>query len=526
MASDKSKNQVWRISPLGWLVMALVALLLGVVAWDGVDFLLYQWQKPEYGYAYLLPVIVAFLIWQRKDDIERIPFTGDWRGLLLLLFGLAAIWGGTLGAVHAVIQYGLFLAILGSAWAYVGIRVFKLIFMPLLILAFAVPLPGFIHQGLSNELQLISSEIGVAFIRLFDISVYLEGNVIDLGVYKLQVVEACNGLRYLFPLMTLGFIAAYFFKVELWKRLLLFVSTIPITVLMNSFRIGVIGVLVEHWGISMAEGFLHDFEGWMVFMACLGVLLLEMWILSRIGKDSRPLMQVFGIEFPLPTPEDAAVRNRPVPMPAYVALMAVGAMAIYAVTAPERVDVIPEREELVAFPMMIDGWHGAPDRMEQIVMDSLNLDDYLLANYRRDDPAPHVGLYIAYYGIQRADKVPHSPAACLPGGGWAITQRNAHQVNGVEIYRQPLRVNRFIIEQKGTKQLVYYWFLQRGRVIDNEFAVKWHLLVDSVTKHRSDGALVRLTTMISPSESVEEADKRLTQFAASMVPSLDEFIPE
>lgn len=107
---------------------------------------------------------------------------------------------------------------------------------------------------------------------MFQIPVFLEGNIIDLGVYQLQVVEACSGLRYLFPLMSLGFIAAYFYQAAFWKRAIVFLMTIPITILMNSFRIGVIGVMVDNWGISMAEGFLHDFEGWIIFMACAAIL--------------------------------------------------------------------------------------------------------------------------------------------------------------------------------------------------------------------------------------------------------------
>ena len=112
--------------------------------------------------------------------------------------------------------------------------------------------------------------------RLFGVSVYLEGNVIDLGVYKLQVAEACDGLRYLFPLMTIGFLIAYFFKATFWKRALLFLSSIPITILMNSFRVGTIGVMVEHWGVRMAEGFLHEFQGWMVFMASGALMMLSL----------------------------------------------------------------------------------------------------------------------------------------------------------------------------------------------------------------------------------------------------------
>ena len=113
---------------------------------------------------------------------------------------------------------------------------------------------------------------------MFGISVYLEGNVIDLGSYKLQVVEACSGLRYLFPLVSLSFIAAYIYHGAFWKKAIIFLSSIPITVLMNSFRIGVIGVLVEYGGPGQAEGFLHDFEGWIIFMACIAILVLEMAI--------------------------------------------------------------------------------------------------------------------------------------------------------------------------------------------------------------------------------------------------------
>ena len=124
---------------------------------------------------------------------------------------------------------------------------FQYLLLPTYILLFfMVPLPHFLYNSLSAELQLVSSRLGVGFIRLFSIPVFLEGNVIDLGNYKLQVVEACSGLRYLFPLTALGFIAAVIFKVALWKKVVLFLSTIPITVLMNSFRIGVIGVLVEY----------------------------------------------------------------------------------------------------------------------------------------------------------------------------------------------------------------------------------------------------------------------------------------
>ena len=101
-------------------------------------------------------------------------------------------------------------------------------------------------------------------------------------MYKLQVVEACSGLRYLYPLMSLGFLAAYLFQAPLWQRALVFLSTIPITIAMNSFRIGMVGVLVDHFGPQQADGFLHMFEGWIIFIACAGLLAAEILLFARL----------------------------------------------------------------------------------------------------------------------------------------------------------------------------------------------------------------------------------------------------
>ncbi len=101
-------------------------------------------------------------------------------------------------------QYGFLVALYGVVLALTGGKVFRRLWMPLLILVFMVPLPAFFNNSLSLQMQLWSSWLGVAFIRMAGISVFLEGNVIDLGTLQLQVAEACDGLRYLFPLMTLA----------------------------------------------------------------------------------------------------------------------------------------------------------------------------------------------------------------------------------------------------------------------------------------------------------------------------------
>src|SRR5262249_54860591 len=118
--------------------------------------------------------------------------------------------------------------------------------------------------------------------------------VIDLGVYKLQVVEACSGLRYLYPLMSLGFLAAYLFQAPFWQRAVVFLSTIPITIAMNSLRIGIVGMLVDHFGPQDADGFLHLFEGWIIFVACAGLLAGIMYLLARFVSG----MNFFDVFYP------------------------------------------------------------------------------------------------------------------------------------------------------------------------------------------------------------------------------------
>lgn len=504
-----------------WAVITAGLAVIGYAALDSLTAMVDRWDtSEEYGYGYMIPVITLFLIWQRKDKLERLPFTGSWLGVALLAAGVFITFVGQLSTLHTITQYGFVIAVMGAAYAVLGWAAFRIILVPLLLLFLMVPLPNFLFNNLSSQLQLISSEIGVAVIRLFGISVFLEGNVIDLGVYKLQVVEACSGLRYLFPLLALAIIASYFYQAAVWKRVLVILSSMPITVLMNSFRIGVIGVLVEFYGIEQAEGFLHDFEGWIVFMACVALLVVEIWLLSLFGKDRRPFREVFGMEFPAPTPAGAAVSTRTVPVQGWAGLVLLGAAVAGALAVGGRVEEIPPRAGFESFPLTLQDWKGRDDRLDTIVLDELKLDDYVIADYRNGE-GDVVNFYVAYYGSQRSGASAHSPRSCLPGGGWRIESHTK-----VNIDPGGIPVNRFVIRKGEYRQLVYYWFKQRDRIITNEFAVKWYLLWDALTRNRTDGALVRLTTLMQPGEDIERGDARLRAFAALAVPELEAYVPD
>jgi exosortase D (VPLPA-CTERM-specific) len=524
MASNRYDMR-WTIATIDLVILASVMLFLLVAFFAGLRDLENVWAtQEEYSYGYLIPVVTMYLLWQRRELIATTQFTGSWWGVALVAIGVALLAIGQIGTLGTVVQYAFLCALLGLVVAYTGWRGFAVMAMPFAILAFMVPLPNYLLREVSQALQLWSSQLGVMMIRAFGISVFLEGNVIDLGGLRLQVVEACSGLRYLLPLMAIGFIAACLFRAPLWKRLVVFLSTIPITLLMNSARIGMIGILSEYFGKSMAEGFLHDFEGWVVFMICTALLIGEIALLARMGPVKASLADVFV----LPTIArsiDARSERRHLPAP----FLAAGAMVTVAAIVSQTIAIpaatLPDRRMLSEFPMELGSWRGTPGQIESQYLDMLKLDDYLLADYANDLVNP-VNLYVSYYASQANGNSAHSPRACIPGDGWEIADFRQRTLAGVAVGGESLKVNRVVIQRGDNRQLVYYWFQQRGHVITNEYMVKLQIFRDAVTRRRTDGAMVRLVARLRPGETVESGDALLENFAAQVVPKLTQYVPD
>ena len=210
------KSKWWDSSGLtGILVFISISALLYLFR-DGVVHTWEYWQREEYSHGPMIPLVAAFLLFQRLQNLESLQVSGQWLGSVLLALGLAGWVLGELSSIYTILQYAFLLVLYGLVVAVLGWPRSKCIWAALLYLLFMIPLPNFLYSNLSQQLQLLSSSLGVSVIRWFDISVFLEGNVIDLGVYKLQVVEACSGLNYLFPLMSFGFLLAYLFRGPAW----------------------------------------------------------------------------------------------------------------------------------------------------------------------------------------------------------------------------------------------------------------------------------------------------------------------
>ena len=505
-------------------LLVSIAVLLAVAAFSGGLWnLVGRWsQQEEYSHGFLIPVVAVWLLWARRDALRASVGRPSWIGPVLILLTIPMLVVGELSALFFLSQLGFIVALIGIVLAIGGFSLLRVAFIPIAFLIFAIPLPYFIDTELSFRLQLISSQLGVFFIRTFGVPVYLSGNIIDLGNYKLQVAEACSGLRYLYPLLSFGFLAAYLFQAPFWQRAVVFLSAIPITIVMNSLRIAMVGVLVDRWGTAQAEGLLHYFEGWVIFLACAALLAAEIYLFARIAAG-KGFFQVFYLPKLAGRKSDGLTRGwaSQFPMATCLLLLCVAGLSLFFVTA--RQEIVPERLSFVTFPRKIGAWQGQPSLLETDVERVLNVDDYILSDYKKAT-GEAVNFYVAYYASQRKGSSPHSPIVCIPGGGWQISkfERTSFRDPALNL---TLPLNRVIIARDNARELVYYWFVERNRTVANEYWAKWYLLVDAITKNRTDGALVRLVTPLRPGEAEHAADERLQSFIKDLEPRLKPYLP-
>lgn len=510
-----------------WALLLLAAGLMGFIFYDGLAYMVKEWDSDEYSHGYMIPLVALYMIWQKQEQFVASMQGGSWSGVLFLVLGVVVFFMGEFGSLYTIIQYAFLLSLYALSLSAFGWRATLVIWAALSYLIFMIPLPDFLYNNLSGKLQIISSQLGVFVIRLFDISVYLEGNVIDLGVYQLQVVEACSGLRYLFPLMSFGFLIAYLYRGPFWHRAFLFLSTIPITVLMNSFRIGVIGVTVEYWGIEMAEGFLHDFEGWVIFMGCLGVLALEMAAFHYFSKEEGGFMDRLNLDGPknivsLSDFHFSIEKQKPL-IAAFVVLL-VGAIGLH-ILGDRKEDPL-DRKSFSEFPLYHNGWAGRERAIEPDILNTLKLTDYFQANFKHRDYPIFVNFYTAFYASQTKGASIHSPKSCLPGDGWVLSNMSLKTIPGLTNgYGEPLVVNRALMKKGKSAQIVYYWFEQRGRNLTSEYEAKWYMFVDALTKNRTDGALLRVVVPVPDERKVDEFEAIADQFLLDIYPLIDEYIP-
>ena len=514
----------------GLAMLVLLALGSVPVFWIGLASLVRAWATPEYSHGPLIPVISLYLFLRElRNGPPLEPVVRDrWPGVAVIGLSLVLALLGNLARIPDVVTYALIVWVGGVVLTVFGWRRGITHQLPVLHLVFMLPLPQFLYWQLTIFLQGVSSQLGVWFVQQAGVSVFLEGNVIDLGVYKLQVAEACSGLRYLFPILSFSYLFAILYRGPLWHKAALLLAAAPLTVFMNSFRIGVIGVLVNAYGIEHAEGFLHFFEGWVIFLSCIAILFAMAVALQRLTPNPLPLADAIDLDTAGLAPILGRVAHlRPSRALAAAAAITLAASGAWMAASGAREAVAVERDPFALFPRRVEGWAGSTTRLEPEIERVLGASDYLNATYTAPGAgaAGYVNLFVAFYDKQTEGSGIHSPEVCLPTGGWEIFSLEPHSVDMAGTGYGAFEVNRAVIQKGLSRQLVYYWFEQRGTRMTNDFTAKLAVLWDGLTEGRTDGALVRFVTPIGPREAPEAADARLQAFMREALEPLPRFVP-
>ncbi len=247
----------------------------------------YDWSHDDnYSHGFLVPIIVAYLVWTKKEQINALRPAPSLSGIPIILLGLSMYLVGTIGAEWFLKRTSLIIVLGGIILYLYGKAYFKLLLFPLVFLMFMVPLPAIIYSALAFKLQLFVSIISTKLIALAGIPVFREGNILYVSTGPLAVEEACSGMRSIMALLALSALFAYLMYDSRFKQWILVASALPIAVITNVIRVTTTGIFAHYWGKAFAEGILHESFGWLVFVIAFILLFL-------LGK-------LLDVMFPLP----------------------------------------------------------------------------------------------------------------------------------------------------------------------------------------------------------------------------------
>ena len=516
---------------LNWGLFWLIAITLaaGLLFWSGFEILFEAWSRPEYSHGPLIPVLSAlmFLRELKQYPPQPGPKNDRWPGVFVVLLAVMVMGLGTLLQIDSLEAYAIIIWVAGILLISFGWQTGKYFWPPVLHLVFMLPLPGLLYYEVSTVLQLVSSELGVWFLRLASIPVYLDGNIIDLGVLKLHVAEACSGLRYLFPILSFSYIFALLYQGPKWHKVLLLLAAAPIAVFMNSVRIALAGILVQRFGLEWLEGFTHFFEGWVIFMSSVLLLFGFAWILLKLNPRKMSLVEALDLDTEGVFPQLTRLKFTQASPALITATILMIVFLIALPLAPDRTYSAPDRPSFAVFPKQVGKWRqfGEEQSFTPAVERILAADDYHAVQFGQSPSSPTIDFFTAWYEDLAENGVMHTPEICLPGAGWEIAKVEMVDISRELGLNSPYEVNRIIIQKGSQRSLVYYWFTHMGHAIPRSASAKVSVLTRGVIAGRSDGAIIRLISPIGEGQSEDVAEAQMNDLLKELLTELPRFIP-
>lgn len=241
------------------------------------------WNDGNYSHGFFIIPLAVYFAWVRRDELIAAVPRPTWFGLVVLACSMAMLVAGLLGSELFTSRVSLIGVLAGIILFLFGWKHLRILALPLAFLLLMIPIPSIILNRITLPLQFFASRVGASALTACDIPVLREGNVLVLANTSLEVAEACSGIRSLVSLITLGIVFGYFTDTRLWVRLTIVASTVPVAILANGARVAGTGIAAHWWGPAAAEGFFHEFSGWVVFVAALAMVFGIQRLIVRVA---------------------------------------------------------------------------------------------------------------------------------------------------------------------------------------------------------------------------------------------------
>lgn len=262
-------------------------LCAGVLYYRVFENLVHDWgQLPDFSHGYLIPFVSLYLVWDRRHILGKIDLRPDATGYLILLAGIFLLFLGNLAHENFLMRVSFLFVISGIIITLLGWVYYKAFLFPIAFLIFMIPIPSILLQKITFPLQLLVSQSSQQVLGVIGVPMLREGNIIILSNARLEVAEACSGIRSLMSLLALGAIVAYFTHKDRLKQAIIVFSCIPLAIIVNVMRVVITVILTERYGSSVAEGLSHSFGGLITFFVALILLLIIGALLSRLSRTS------------------------------------------------------------------------------------------------------------------------------------------------------------------------------------------------------------------------------------------------
>lgn len=263
-----------RIARFAWGPVLIGALMMSVYYGVLAKLVTDWWQIPDFSHGFLVPIFAAYLVWAKRETLHNTRIAPTWSGVAVVAFGLLVLLLGVYGAELFLSRISLVILLAGLVLSFGGWQLLNELRFALLVLILAIPIPAIIFNQITFPLQILASKLASTLLPLFGVPVLREGNIIQLSAMKLEVAEACSGIRSLMSLFTLAIFYGYFLEKSFLRRAVLAVASVPIAIAANAVRIFGTGLCVQYWDPDKAVGFFHEFSGWVIFLVSLGCLLI------------------------------------------------------------------------------------------------------------------------------------------------------------------------------------------------------------------------------------------------------------